>query len=620
MIKNNVWFTLVELIVVIAILSILWTIWFMSYLWYSQDTRNIVRTIDINSIKTSLWLFIIDSWKYPEPSNSDIVTYSWTEVWTQWTFWDSTFTNVKSINKIPTDPLSSNEYTYSISNNKIQYEIGWIIEWDDLQWLNFINDTYASWEKYVTAYVDWNYNWVVSRVNISGIDYIIALPSIISENLNSLDLESILSFKDLVYRNYWNLPHSYKSSIFNRDGIFDYNPNWLKVFDWLISDLQELNNQVILLYNIQKAYSWTVVDDKEGIIKYLVETNIDLVKPSEQIKVFACHFINYTLKYYVECWWLDFITFFVTNILHFDISNLPGSKINIAFQDTSNWDFWFWTNDWIAKYSDWVWTIYQHDPNDPNSLVHDNVTSITIDNSWNYWFGTVNWMSMFDWDNTWVTYSSDPLVSSHIQYIYTTSDWTVWIWTNWGVSTYNSSAWNDYLKTSWLSANNITTIFEDIDWHIWFWSNSKWVDEYIVTDGVWTIINHSTPELPSKTVNYIFQDITNNIWIWTDWWLAKYDWVSWEQYTVASTWWGLPGNKITYIYQDPNNIWFWTKLSWVARVTNDLSTWTNYSTSSIPTPLAWDEIKSIFLDEYWNILILSDWWMNTIDINGIITN
>lgn len=621
--KNNIWFTLVELIVVITILAILWTVWFIAFLWYIKTSRDVVRLSDIDTIKKSLWIYVTQNSKYPLPTDYETITHSWANIWFQWIFWKRTFTNVRIINKVPSDPLSSNEYTYSVSNNKLEYEISWIIEWEWFQWFNnYINDVYASWNRYVTAYVDGTYNWIVSRMSTWGTDYILALPSITSSDLSWTDLNFIVWWNKLVYNWYWNLPYSYKSAIFNRDWIFSFSPNPLVVFVWFLSDLHDLNNQIILLNNLQKSYSWVVIDDNNSIINAVLEMDIDLIKPSSKVKVFACSFINFSLKYYVECWWLDFITFFVTNILHFDISNLPWSQINFAFQDALNWDFWFWTNDWIATYSDWNWTIYQKDPNDSNSLVHNNVTSITRDNLWNYWFWTVNWISMFDWDNTWVTYSNNTLVSSHVQYIYTASDWTVWIWTNGWISSYNSSVWEDYLKKNdWLSANNITTIFEDSDSHVWFWTNSKWVDKYVIVDWEWTVTNYTTPNLPNKVITYIFQDSFGNMWIWTDWWLAKYvsGGMTWEQYTVANTWWDLPDDKITYIYEDSNNnLWFWTQLAWVVRVSSDLLTWTKYDLSNSPIPLSWNEIKSIFQDDNWNILIISDWWINTIDSGGVL--
>ena len=87
--KQTKAFTLVELIVVITILAILWTIAFISLQWYSRDARDSVRQSDIANIVKSMGLYETVTWKYPVPSSWNPITYSWWEVWTQWTIWDS---------------------------------------------------------------------------------------------------------------------------------------------------------------------------------------------------------------------------------------------------------------------------------------------------------------------------------------------------------------------------------------------------------------------------------------------------------------------------------------------------------------------------------------------------
>ena len=138
-------FTLVELIVTITILAILWTIAFISFQWYSVSSRDSVRISDIWLIKSSLELFNVDSWKYPETTNWVEITYTWSKVWTQGIFWESTFKNVSKINKIPKDPLSEKEYTYSLINSKNEYEVAWILEWENsMVYNNIINKTNTS--------------------------------------------------------------------------------------------------------------------------------------------------------------------------------------------------------------------------------------------------------------------------------------------------------------------------------------------------------------------------------------------------------------------------------------------------------------------------------------------
>ena len=174
-------FTLVELIVVITILAILWTIAFISLQWYSKDARNSTRISNMSAIKTSLELFHIDAWKYPDPTELNPVTYSWWLAWNQWIFGNSTFINVDKLDSIPKDPLTEREYAYSVLNTKQEYELWWILEWDQLTYNN--SQVHAA-EKSARALIRWTYNWVSLRVNTNGTSFVLALPSI----MTSIDL------------------------------------------------------------------------------------------------------------------------------------------------------------------------------------------------------------------------------------------------------------------------------------------------------------------------------------------------------------------------------------------------------------------------------------------------
>ena len=65
---------------------------------------------------------------YPLPSNYIEITYSWSILWYQWTFWKTVVQYLWTINEVPIDPLTWNEYTYSLSGNKNFYEIWSISE------------------------------------------------------------------------------------------------------------------------------------------------------------------------------------------------------------------------------------------------------------------------------------------------------------------------------------------------------------------------------------------------------------------------------------------------------------------------------------------------------------
>lgn len=132
--KKKQAFTLVELIVVITILAILWTIAFISFQWYSTNARNWVRLADLNNISKSLELFYSAKWFFPSPDYTVDMTYSWSLAWNQWTFWDTNMKNVDKLDHKPVDPLTLNEYTYSITNLKNEYQLWAVYEWWSLSY------------------------------------------------------------------------------------------------------------------------------------------------------------------------------------------------------------------------------------------------------------------------------------------------------------------------------------------------------------------------------------------------------------------------------------------------------------------------------------------------------
>lgn len=600
---NNLGFTLVELIVVITILSILGVLAFIWFQKFTINARDSVRTTDIKNIQKSLSFYAIKTWKFPDPTNWTKVTYSWATVWIQWVFWDSMLTNVWIINKKPLDPLKSVEYSYSITWDNQEYQLIGALESSELAKNNFLfPQTYADYDK-ARAYSAWTYNWLALRVSTWWQDYVLALPSITARNLNQTDVTQILWSRSLVYNNYWSFPSNF-SWAFNSDNAFNFYPNKLVVYTDLFETLNDPKNQVILLKNIQDAYNWTIVVADDTQIENIVDTEIDLAEPSNKAKVLACSVINFSLRYFVHCNDIDYITFYIINVLHLDINDLPWDKVNAVYR-SENWDLRFWTNWWVWHYNWTSWTIY----NTWNSPIVSNIIlAIAQDSLWAMWFWTNQWISVYDWDdwssiNTW---NSD-LLHNHVLQIYAGSEGTMRIWTNIWVSSYNAWVWEDYTKKKiWMSHNQVNSIYEDNLWNIWFWTK-VWLDKY--KDGV--ITSYTTTEwLPSNWITYITQDLNNNIRLWTTRWVSKYNRTTFTTLDNANTAWKLPSDNITYIFQNELNsdLRIWTD-NWAVKYIEPTNSWTLYNTSN---QLSWNLIRSINQSTTWNIIIISDWWVDTL--------
>lgn len=295
-------FSFIELIIAMLVLTVLWIISLISYFSYVSIVRDSSKLVELDNIESSLFAYNMISWLYPEPSNGVNITYSWAIVWTQWTFW-FTVSNIIWYSKGTIDPYTGNEYTYSVKNSRNEFSLAWVLEehWSFLSRYNayWITNAEEIWKKTWFAVVKWNYNWEVISISLNSVTNILALPSIISTDLSSLDLLNILDNNRLVYNNYTNLPASYYGSIYNLSSNINLASNNLIVYSWSISDLKNSYNQVLLLKDIYLSYSWSILWNTIPVSKL---NKIDLFSenPSNNIKAYAYNFIYYKLKYLLE--------------------------------------------------------------------------------------------------------------------------------------------------------------------------------------------------------------------------------------------------------------------------------------------------------------------------------
>ncbi len=143
-------FTIPELLVSMTILSILATVAFVSYMGYTQSTRDSVRKTDVKNIHTVVGLYKVHSWIYPKPTASHDVVYNWYVLWEQGVFGSWTQAEIWKISWDLTDPKFWNQYTYSRSSAGKEYQLGVVYERTEIApdnpnfALNVVSQTYAS--------------------------------------------------------------------------------------------------------------------------------------------------------------------------------------------------------------------------------------------------------------------------------------------------------------------------------------------------------------------------------------------------------------------------------------------------------------------------------------------
>ena len=369
-------FTLVELIVVITILSILWTIGFISLQNYTTYARDSVRISDLNTIRAALHYTSIATGEYSYPDNPDNITFSWTTVWKQWTFWTESRRITQKISKIPTDPLTKNEYTFSVTESKQEFELWAILEsGDSVSNKTTFSNTYAAWEGSL-AYVIWNYNWKLIKTQADGKDYVLAVPSIINSEVWDAELLDILTRKKLVYNWYSNIPSIYwiENTTPPEELNFVDEDNFI-VFEWTFWDLANSEiDRLELISNLQTAYSWSVIENNSWLSD-IIWIELDVTNPTVANKLLA--------KVMVE----NFVNIKVNedNISNTEVitPSVPIDPELLKF--ISVWD----TDKNGSYYHEWV----------SYSTTPDEKIKLPLDPTWTYNF-TVDW---WDWDTDIIT-------------------------------------------------------------------------------------------------------------------------------------------------------------------------------------------------------------------------
>ncbi len=530
-------FTLVELIVVITILAILWTIAFISFQNYSKSARDWVRISDINNIEKNLGIFVVEKWFYPIPDNWTNITYSWAIAWTQWTVWDNVIINLKNLSKKPIDPLVNNEYAYSITNTKVEYQLATILEWESLTYnLPLITkQVNATTTKKAIAKIKWNYNEKLIKVSTGNIDYILAVPSIIASDITDVELQNIINNKKLVYNNYQNLPDSYKNLWYTMTWWFDFQPsNNIVVYSWSLAILSSSGViQQEFITNLQTVYDWTIIES-EPIIKEII-TSIT----SKQKQILAWAYID---NHIWGITWKN--TVVIENIQQVQEPQFLSNC-------TSNWQIIYTNSSWVE-----IW----------------KVTNTWAILSWSPWSLDCNWhIVLCSGINTWYTlqacnaWATIIYTNQTFEDRWTSRDSTVNAWAWWLYQ------WGNNADVSYTGTNTTKppcTINSTFSQSTFITSNNDWCS--IQTDNIWwgTLGIDETRKWPCSAGYHVPTNIEWQ-WIYNAWWWDDLVADSWIQYLINIASANIAGppkweyfSKTLKIPMAGNRVWHDALISW----------------------------------------------------------
>ncbi len=568
-------FTLVELIVVITILAILWTIAFISLSWYSEDARDSTRISDLSAIKTSLELFELDAGKYPKPTNGIEITYSWAVVWTQWTIWETVHANLAKLDKIPVDPLTEKEYTYSVISNGNEYELWWMTEGDIVSYRPPLTPPYqggeqaavassplirgelrgvSAWTVEAQAYTTWNYNGMMAKSLTWVTCRIFSLPSIITNDTSVTDLQQLVTEQRLVYRSYKNLPSSLKESKFKNDGWFAFVPNQLLSYSdtWSCAKITEntaswTESRVTLLKWLQDSYSGTIVQS-DPEIKRVVDVVIDTNSPSNEVLKLVGDLVNNNLggKLLIN-----------SSSVSTNVSCISDSQLALINNVWKNYDIDIYSDieknyninadDFATWYTKTQWC------NDVKVVVINNNSALTNDLVSTYNSITNLYSVNFSWDVS----ANSTLLSNLNNYFYTVNRSCSW-WVPNEIWSFTKIKWL-LIWGCWVQIPTSISTLTNLEY-----LDLKQNDLSLITNELWNLTKLKTLNIQNTLLN------TFPIWIGNLVWLTDLN-ISTNNFTsIPSSIWNLTNlvnleiNSCLNLTSIPSEIWNLTKLEFLS--------------------------------------------------------
>ena len=187
---------------------------------------------------------------------------------------------------------------------------------------------------------------------------------------------------------------------------------------------------------------------------------------------------------------------------------------------------WFATPNGLNRYDGSSVKVYHHDPDDPNSLGHDTVRAMTLDQSGDLWLGT--WGGGLNKYNrekdNFIRYQHDPddphsLSSNIIRSVYEDRAGMIWVGTTAGLNKFDRESRqftrypNDPDDPNSLSHNLVWSILEDSAGVLWV-GTEKGLNRFDPKTAHFIIYRHNPDDpasLSHNTVRSIHEDRSGNV-------------------------------------------------------------------------------------------------------------
>lgn len=298
---------------------------------------------------------------------------------------------------------------------------------------------------------------------------------------------------------------------------------------------------------------------------------------------------------------------------------LPSPTVWSIAQDPRGF-MWFATSSGLVRYDSVEMTVYRHDPQDPRSLVHDDVSTLLVDSSGTLWVGTADGLARYvpstdsfdrfvhDEDN------ASTLAGDLVTALAEDSTGAIWVGAG-GLNRLNPNTGeatryrHDAEVPESLSNDFIWAIHVDADGRLWLGTNGGGLDRFDPATERFEHIELGPADAEERNqldgiVRALYEDSAGSLWAGTDGGLNRIDMATGERefleydYDAPAGSDGILDNIVTAIYEDrAGNVWIGTGETGLSRYDPESQSFTHYQVdSSDPNSLGSDQVTCIFED------------------------
>jgi len=302
---------------------------------------------------------------------------------------------------------------------------------------------------------------------------------------------------------------------------------------------------------------------------------------------------------------------------HLSVADGLSQSVVLCILQDSKGFMWFGTEDGLNKYDAYKFTVYKHEPDNPNSLTNNYVWSIFEDHTGILWIATGHGLDKFDpAHETFVHYrhdENDPNSLSHndVRAVYEDHTGTLWVGTlGGGLNQFVRKTekfvhyQHDENNPHSLSHNEIYwsgSLYEDSSGTLWIGTYGGGLNKFDRETKSFVRYQHDANDpnsLSNNTIFAIYEDSTGSLWIGTDDGLNQFDRETFVHY--------LDDHIVNAIYEK-GVLWIGTDSKGLYQFNSEKKTFVHYQhDNNDPHSLSNDYINIIYQDNT-HVLWIGTW-------------